>query len=69
MLEMALDQIEYMNEMLQLNTLSSRIGKFIELSRQKMYAIEPLPKYSEFLLKELAIFALVVESHNLSPYN
>ena len=55
MLEMALDQIEYMNEMLQLNTLSSRIGKFIELSRQKMYAIEPLPKYSEFLLKELLI--------------
>jgi len=55
MLEMALDQIEYMNEMLQLNTLSSRIGKFIELSRQGMYAIEPLPKYSEFLLKELLI--------------
>jgi len=55
MLEMALDQITYMNEMLQLNTLSSRIGKFIELSRQGMYVIEPLPKYSEFLLKELLI--------------
>jgi len=55
MLEMALDQIIYMNEMLQLNTLSSRIGKFIELSRQGMYVIEPMPKYSEFLLKELLI--------------
>jgi Fic family protein len=53
MLEMALDQITYMNEMLQLNTLSSRIGKFIELSRQGMYTIEPMPKYSETLLKEL----------------
>jgi len=31
------------------------VGKFIELSRQGMYAIEPLPKYSEFLLKELLI--------------
>jgi Fic family protein len=55
MLEMALDQISYMNEMLQLNTLSSRMGKFIELSRQGMYAIEPMPKYSESLLKELLI--------------
>jgi Fic family protein len=53
MLEMALDQITYMNKMLQLNTLSSRIGKFIELSRQGMYTIEPMPKYSETLLKEL----------------
>jgi Fic family protein len=55
MLEMALDQITYMNEMLQLNTLSSRIGKFIELSRQGMYTIEPMPKYSETLLKELLV--------------
>jgi len=55
MLEIALDQIQYMNSILQLNTLSSRITKFIELSRQGMYSIEPLPKYSEYLLKELLI--------------
>lgn len=55
MLENALDQIEYMSSILQLNTLSSRITKFIELSRQGMYSIEALPKYSEYLLKELLI--------------
>lgn len=55
MLETARDQIQYMNTILQLNTLSSRIAKYVALSRAGMYAVEPLPKYSEYLFKELLI--------------
>ncbi len=55
MLETALDQINFMNNVLQLNTLSSRITQYVELSRKGMYSIEALPKYSEYLLKELLI--------------
>lgn len=55
MLEVAIDQIAYMGEVLQLNTLSQRIEKYVKFSQQGMYQTEPLPKYSEYLLKELLI--------------
>lgn len=55
MLEIALDQIVYMEENLKLHTLSGRIEKYVKFSQQKMYPTEPLPKYSELLLKELLI--------------
>lgn len=55
MLEVAIDQVEYMGEVLQLHTLSQRIEKYVRFSQEGMYQTEPLPKYSEYLLKELLI--------------
>ena len=55
MLETALDQVVYMEEVLQLQTLSKRVENYVKLSQLEMYSEEPLPKYSEFLLKELLI--------------
>jgi len=55
MLEVAIDQVEYMSEALQLNTLTQRIENYVKFSQQKMYQTEALPKYSEYLLKELLI--------------
>jgi Fic family protein len=55
MLEVAIDQVEYMRGVLQLNTLSQRIENYVRFSREGMYETEPLPKYSEFLLKELLV--------------
>lgn len=55
MLEVAIDQVEYMGEALQLHTLSQRIENYVRFSQEGMYQTEPLPKYSEFLLKELLI--------------
>nr|MCH9740086.1 Fic family protein [Campylobacterota bacterium] len=55
MLVTALDQIEFMYNNLQLDTLSSRMEKYIKLSREGLLACEPLPKYSDSLLKELLL--------------
>lgn len=53
MLKIALDQVEYMGEVLRLQTLSQRVENYVKFSQQGMYPNEVLPKYSEFLLKEL----------------
>jgi Fic family protein len=56
MLDIALDQVEYMQEQLDLSTLSSRIENYVEFSNKGMYrSAEPLPKYSNILLKELLV--------------
>lgn len=55
MLKVSLDQINFMNNMLQLNTLSNRISKYIKLSQEGMYSTQGLPQHSEALLKELLI--------------
>jgi Fic family protein len=56
MLNIAMDQVEYMQEQLDLSTLSSRIENYVEFSNKGMYRLaEPLPKYSNILLKELLV--------------
>ena len=55
MLETALDQVEYMGEVLQLQMLSERVENYVIFSQKGMYSKEPLPKYSEFLLKALLL--------------
>ncbi len=56
MLDTALDQVEYMQEQLNLSTLSLRIENYVEFSQKGMWkSKEPLPKYSNILLKELLV--------------
>jgi predicted HTH transcriptional regulator len=55
MLETALDQIDFMNQNLQLTSLANRIDRFIVLANNAMIDIEPFPKYTSPLLKELLI--------------
>ena len=55
MLSTALDQIDFMNKNLQLSSLANRIDKFIVLANNGMIDIEPFPKYTSLLLKELLI--------------
>jgi len=55
MLETALDQIDFMNQNLQLTSLANRIDKFIVLANNAMLDIDPFPKYTSLLLKELLI--------------
>ena len=54
MLKTALDQIEFMGRLIRLKTLSFRINKYMQLSKDGMYR-DKLPKYSNLLLKELLI--------------
>jgi Fic family protein len=53
MLDVAIDQVEYMSKALQLPTLSQRIVNYVIFTQEHMYDVDPLPKYSEILLKEL----------------
>lgn len=55
MLETSLDQIEFMHKNLQLTSLSIKIDKFVLLANNKMLDIQPLPPYSNMLLKELLV--------------
>lgn len=55
MLKTALDQIEFMHNNLRLDTLNGRMEKFIRLSQEGLLDCEPLPKYSDLLLKELLL--------------
>lgn len=55
MLGIALDQVEYMSQRLNLATLLNRVEYYIINLQQGMYNIEPLPKHSDKLLKELFI--------------
>ena len=55
MLEVALDQVDFMSQNLRMNSLSERIEKYIRLSKEGLIGDKPLPKYSELLLKELLI--------------
>lgn len=55
MLDVALDQIEFMERNLQLSTLNERVKKFVKFSQNGMYNVKPLPKYSEHLFSELLL--------------
>lgn len=59
MLETALDQVEFMSKNLKMNSLHDRIEKYIQLSKEGLIGDKPLPKYSEFLFKELLIVGAV----------
>lgn len=53
MLEIALDQVDFMNKNLKMYTLHERIESYVRLSREGLLGTKPLPKYSELLFKEL----------------
>jgi len=55
MLEVTLDQVEYMNKYLKIDSLGKNIEKYVKLSQSGLFDNEPLPKYSELLFKELLI--------------
>jgi Fic family protein len=55
MLDVAIDQIDYMKSVLSIKELSQRIENYVEFAKKKMYRIEPLPKHTDRLLKELLI--------------
>ena len=56
MLDMALDQVRFMNEYLKLDSLATKIESFVELSQKKMiHDVKPLPKHSQKLLVHLLI--------------
>ncbi|CAA6824134.1 MAG: Cell filamentation protein Fic [uncultured Sulfurovum sp.] len=55
MLSTALDQITFMHSSLRLDVLSVRMDKYIKLSREELLECDPLPKYSDLLLKELLL--------------
>jgi len=53
MLEVALDQVNFMNQNLKINSLHERIERYVRLSKEGFFDTKPLPKYSELLFKEL----------------
>ena len=55
MLDLALDQILFMKNNLNISTLSNRISKFVEFSINGMYEIQPLPKGSDLLFNALLV--------------
>lgn len=56
MLEIALDQIEFMGNGLRLDKMNDKIRKFVKFSQEGMfYKQEPLPKYSELLFSHLLL--------------
>lgn len=55
MLKTALDQVEYMDNCLKLNNLSQRIENYCKSANASFLGIDPLPKGSEKLFKELLL--------------
>lgn len=55
MAESALDQIEYMGNFLRMDELTQRIDRYVALSQSKMLRIDPLPRHSERVFKELLL--------------
>jgi len=53
MLEVTLDQVDFMNQNLKMNSLRERIERYVRLSKEGFFDTKPLPKYSELLFKEL----------------
>ena len=53
MLEIALDQVDFMNKNLKMHSLHERIESYVRLSKEGLFNTKPLPKYSELLFKEL----------------
>jgi len=55
MLDTAQDQVDYMSKYLQLDSMSERIEKYVKRSQYGDFDIEPLPKDSEKIFKELLL--------------
>lgn len=55
MLDVALDQISYMNKHLKLNALTSKIELFVQRANDGLLDIDPLPKNSEKVFKYLLL--------------
>ena len=56
MLDTALDQVEYMTELLKIDNIASRINSYVHFSRQNMYLdIDPLPKHAEVIFQALLL--------------
>ena len=55
MLDIALDQVAYMNEHLKLNMLTSKIELYVQRANDGLLGIEPLPKHSEKIFKHLLL--------------
>ncbi len=53
MLEIALDQVDFMSKNLKMHSLHERIESYVRLSKEGLFSTKPLPKYSELLFKEL----------------
>jgi len=53
MLEVALDQVNFMNKNLKMHSLQERIESYVRLSKEGLFNTKALPKYSELLFKEL----------------
>ena len=57
MLDIALDQIDYMSEVLRIDLIADRIRNYVIFSQKNMYIdIKPLPKYSEKIFEYLLIY-------------
>ena len=57
MLDIALDQINYMSEVLRIDLIANRIRNYVIFSQKNMYKdIEPLPKHSEKIFEHLLIY-------------
>ena len=55
MLDIALDQVEYMNSHLKLHMLTSKIELYVQRVNDGLLGIEPLPKHSEKIFKYLLL--------------
>ncbi len=55
MLDIALDQIAYMNKHLKLNVLTSKIELYVQRANDGLLGVDPLPKHSEKIFKYLLL--------------
>lgn len=55
MLDIALDQVAYMNKHLKLNALTSKIELYVQRANDGLLGIYPLPKHSEKIFKYLLL--------------
>jgi len=55
MLDIALDQVSYMNKHLKLNALTSKIELYVQRANDGLLDIKPLPKHSEKIFKYLLL--------------
>ncbi len=56
MLDTAIDQVEYMSNVIRIDLISSKITNYVEFSQKGMfYEVDPLPKYSEKIFQALLL--------------
>jgi len=55
MLDIAIDQVAYMNKHLKLNALTTKIELYVQRANDGLLGIEPLPKHSEKIFKYLLL--------------